>query len=163
MNIEYVRKKERLYCQGNELLIYSLDVPVFEGAQEINSFYSSIVDECEKYCKGELFDRLCAEVGRKRYSYRLVCKVTYADTDVASVIIFACLRSGKQSFQEYVNAHTWELGSMLLLPPEYVWRWGKGDKKVKKEDLEGVFIDEGKVKNIREVDIADLLSSSRDK
>ena len=158
MNIEYVCKKDRLYSGGNEILSYKLETPVFFGADEITSFYTAVSDECEKYCKGELFDRLCVRGDRKRYSYVLICRVTYCGDGVASVILFACLRSGKELLSKYARAHTWELASGLLLPPEYVWRREKGNKKAKREDVEGVFIDGGRVRNIREVDIWDLLA-----
>ena len=167
MNVGYKVKSKKLYDRGNEALSYRIEIPQIDGIEEINSFYDTVAQECEKYCNDVLFDSVCKarrENRRARYSYRFFARVTHLADGLMSVVLFACLREKNEIVSQYAWAHTWELENACLLPPSIVCKRVCGaehGKKRKRAEIEGAFLSGGKMFNIKNVDIEDILSKSR--
>jgi len=167
MSVKSKIKSKKLYDRGNEALLYRIEIPQIDGLEEINSFYGSISEECEKYCNGILLDFVCEdrrEDRRARYSYGFTAVVTHYSDGLVSVLAFACLRRGNETLSRYACAHTWDTSDSCMLPPRCVYKriGGDGDrKKLKRSELEGVFLLNGEIRNIKNADVEGILSEYR--
>ena len=168
MNLKYTVKSKKLYDRGNEALSYRIEIPHTEGLESINGFYGSIAENCEKYCNDTLWGYVC-EARRvdkdARYSYRFVSRVTHCADGLLSVLFYAHLREGRQTLSHYVSAHTWDVTDQCLLPPRCLCKRVKGlkaSKKLKKNELEGLFLCDGEITDIRSADIERILSKHRE-
>ena len=167
MNLEYMVKSKKLYDRGNEALSYRIEIPHAEGLESINGFYGSIAENCEKYCNDTLWGYVC-EARRvdkdARYSYRFVVRATHCADGLLSVLLYAIFRDRSETKARYVCAHTWDVTDQCLLPPRYLRKRVKGkesSKKIKKHELEGLFLCDGKIEDIRSADIERILSKHR--
>ena len=168
MDLKYTVKSKKLYDRGNEALSYRIEIPRIEGLAAINEFYGSIAENCERYCNSTLFETVCearrVEQG-VRYSYRFVARVTHCADGLLSVLFCARLRDGRQTLSHYASAHTWDVTDQSLLPPRCICKRAQGrkvSKKLKKHELEGVFLCDGKIADIRSADVERILSEYRE-
>ena len=168
MNLKYTVKSKKLYDRGNEALSYRIEIPHTEGLESINEFYGSISENCERYCNSTLFETVCetrrVERGA-RYSYRFVARVTHCADGLLSVLFYAHLREGRQTLSRYVSAHTWDVTDQCLLPPRCLCKRVKGlkvSKKLKKNELEGLFLCDGEITDIKNADVEKIMSEYRE-
>ena len=168
MNLEYMVKSKKLYDRGNEALSYRIEIPRIEGLAAINEFYGSIAENCEKYCNDTLWGYVC-EARRvdkdARYSYRFVVRATHCADGLLSVLLYAIFRDRSETKARYVCAHTWDVTDQSLRPPRCLYKRAQGrkvSKKLKKHELEGLFLCDGKITYIKNSDVERILSEYRE-
>lgn len=162
MNIEYKSLSGRLCLEGNDILTYRIEFPCISELEEINTFYLSVAEQCQKYCVETLFPLLCEKYGdtRKKHTYRLVCRVTHCDEEFLSVGVYAFIRLGSQKIFENFHANTWELSDRCLFPPKMLCKRklvSKEFKRMKNGEFEGMLLNRGELCNIRDTDIKWLI------
>ena len=160
MCVEYKIKRKKLYDRGNEALSYRIEIPRIEGAEEINSFYFAIAEECEKYCNEVLFGVACnarREDRGIRCCYSFTARVTHLSDGLASVLIFVCFRRGGEAISRYTHAHTWDMRDACLIPPRYIYK-RMGKNKLQKSEFDGAFLLDGEITNLKNVNVEEILS-----
>ena len=161
MYIGYKTLSDRLYCSGNEILVYRLEYPYIDISDEISEFYLSLANGCKVYCTETLLPLLWDSKKGRKYTYRMSCKITHLDDELMSVILRAVLRDGSKDICQYIGAHTWEIGSGLLISGQMLskMRCTKEIKRVKKKELEDVFLHKGRLQSLKDVDIERILTA----
>ena len=168
MDLKYTVKSKKLYDRGNEALSYRIEIPRIEGLAAINEFYGSIAENCERYCNSTLFETVCEARRVERgviYSYRFVARVTHCADGLLSVLLYAIFRDRSEMKARYVCAHTWDVTDQSLLPPRCLYKRAQGrkvSKKLKKHELEGLFLCDGKITYIKNSDVERILSEYRE-
>ena len=163
MKFEYLSKKGRLYFEGNELLKYRIEVPrfeEFEGCEEINTFYSEIMSECERFCKETLFLKLCEDRNDKKHIYLLSAIVTHCDDEMICVVIFVTLKVDGSRFFEFKHSNLWGCRDGVAITPKMLLkRYGqKGKNKYKSP-----FLNRGRLEELESTYPEDIFSQRQEK
>jgi hypothetical protein len=147
MKVELKVKRGRIYVGGNELLRYTVCVPITEGCERINRFYTEVGEKCECFCEYDLKE-LCS----LRSAYRLEFALTHKDDEVIAFLMRATLYSEGVKKEEYVRAHAWTVDTQKLISSRLlVKKYGDKAKKVKRSD--GLFLHKGVIESLDKTDI----------
>ena len=146
-NIEV--KNESFRVEGTEVFRYRIALLRFADFEEVSTFYETVGARAAAFCETTLreyaeqtFARSEQSDKRFRFSpflYRLDGRLTYAEGDIASVMLEArCRRRGEGELcRAHTEGHTWRLSEGLLLPPaEAVALWMKGSvsRRIRRSD-----------------------------
>ena len=153
MSVEYDIKKGRIYdSDGNERLVYRIQIPLFEGCDKINDFYERIGSFCEIFCKEDLIKYL-GSIGRARYHYELLCRVCHTDELLVSVLTRARLSGEGSIISQHFYALTWSLTEQDMLPPKLLFKKRRKKDSQRFDEKKEVFLYEGALKMAEHADI----------
>ena len=147
--MEYAVKRGRLYDGGNERVRYRLEYPTGLGREGINSFCGKVAENCENYCKEELYTQ-ARESGQK-YLYELDILVTHSDERAVSLLVRARLSAGRQLICQRIRTVSWDVRTQLMIPPRMLARkYGERGRKIPKGAA--VFLCEGRLESVDRAD-----------
>ncbi|MBO7310760.1 MAG: hypothetical protein J6U86_05140 [Clostridia bacterium] len=98
--------------EGHELLLYSIDIPQFEGFKRFNEFYLKIFDKTVAFCSKELYKKCDTQ---STYSYRLSQKC-HVENNRITVTLRATLtnRTARKSISEHIEKHIWGINTSRI-------------------------------------------------
>ncbi len=144
--MEYMVHKGSLSKDGNKQLKYKICTPVFDGCEELNSFFAELSRECESFCRERLSSRLKL-TSREIYSYTMLCSITHNDGIVACIIIQARLSLGAQVLFENKRAISLDLAADCLLPPSLLYKkYASKGQKFKKSQLSLLYLQNNRLR-----------------
>ncbi len=140
----YHHQNGRICVDGVEVLSYRISLPRWEAFEQVSALYQEIGESAVAFCETALRERAeqefqASEDPQRKFHfpalrYRLEGRVTYEDLQlgVASVCLTAELKrlGCSARLQRHVEAHTWELKTGALLPPEQTVAFRFPDERI---------------------------------
>ena len=110
--IERLYKSGKLFYLGNAVLKYRIEFFKTENG-EINSFYDSVAQSCEKFCREKLFDTVKEE--GQIYVYDAKFEAASIENGILRVLTDVYLkRDGKFLFEKRDEKY-WEIENGMIL------------------------------------------------
>ncbi len=152
---EYTVKRGIERMEGVEILRWRIELPRWEGLEEISGFYGELEEKTVSFCQGELKKRAkeayaACEDPKKRFHfspmvYRLTGKETARERNLLSVSLEITLQAGDELLGREILGQIFSESEQLLLSPEQAARaWdGRRLRAAERRQTGGVLLRDG--------------------
>ena len=110
--VESLYKSGKLFYLGNAVLKYRIEFFRTEN-EEINSFYESVAQSCENFCREKMFDTV-KDVG-KRYVYEAKFVVNSIENGILNVLTSVCLKCEGEILFKMNDEKHWEIENGIIV------------------------------------------------